>query len=276
MTKEELLRKGVSEDVADEIISAFEDSGQDNSLSLLEKALNKGSDKEESLFKAEEEEEGKEHEKKESKSKEEGEEEEGDDDKDYNEKYMKKYMKRYMKENKKSCSKAAKEVGLFGDDMKKAVDDIDFSAEGAVVEMNDLAPFLKSQMAYNDAMAKAIKEISSQVVLISSQNEQSFDLMEKAARVQVEQAKALDSVFSQPAGRKGVVSTLPMAKAVESASFDKDANSRIYSVLMKATKTGDRTAGQIVSAFESNGKNANKLNTIQRQYVSELLNKEAH
>jgi hypothetical protein len=273
MTKEELLQKGVSEDVADEIISAFEDGGQENSLSLLEKALNKGSDKQESLFKAEEE--GEEKEEKESK-KEEGEEEEEGEDKDYDEKYMKKYMKRYMKENKKACSKAAKEVGMFNDEMKKAMDDIDTGAEGAVVEMNDLAPYLNAQRKFNDTMAKAIKEISSQVILISSQNEQSFDLMEKAARVQVEQAKAIDGVFSQPQGRKGVMSSAvqPMAKAVD--QFVKEDNTRIYSVLMKAVKTGDRTAGQVISVFESCGKNANKLNITQRQYVSELLNKEAH
>ena len=53
LTKEELLEKGVSEDAADEIIAAFEESGSQNSLELLEKALN-DDDKTMSLFKASE------------------------------------------------------------------------------------------------------------------------------------------------------------------------------------------------------------------------------
>lgn len=260
MTKEELLSKGVSENVADEIIAAFEDNGQENSLSLLEKALNKKEDTDESLFKAEK------------KDDEEKKDDDGDDD-DYDEKYMKKYMKRYMKENEKEFEGELKKCSTS---MKKAREDFDMDAEGAVVEMADLKPFLDNQMLMNDTMCKAISNLQAELKVISAQNEESFSIMTKAARVQVEQAKALDSVFSQPAGRKGVIAQVPgtkMQKAVEFAAAD---NAQVYSVLMKATRAGDTTAGLLISAFESAGKNVNSLNPVQKKYISELLIKEAN
>jgi len=254
MTKEELLQKGISEDVADEIVAAFEETENSaNSLLLLEKALNKDSGKQESLFKAKDED---------------GDDEDDDAD-DYNEEYMKKYMKRYMKENKKSCSKAAKEVGLFEGEMKKAIDDIDRDAEGAVIEMVDLAPILDSQREFNESMSKAIQEISSQIAVISAQTEEGFDLMEKAARVQVEQAKALDTVLSQPQGRKGVTANVNMAKAAEIVTPEQ--NQMVYKTLMKAVSSGDKQAGQIISVFESAGKTIRALTPAQRQYVNELM-----
>ena len=259
MTKEELLSKGVSENVADEIIAAFEDNGQENSLSLLEKALNKKEDTDESLFKAADKEEG-----------DKGEEE---DDDDYDEKYMKKYMKRYMKENEKEFEGEMKKSSAS---MKKAREDFDMDAEGAVVEMADLKPFLDNQMSMNDTMCKAISNLQAELKVISAQNEESYSIMTKAARVQVEQAKALDSVFSQPVGRKGLIAQVPetkMQKAVEFAAAD---NAQVYSVLMKATRAGDTTAGLLISAFESAGKNVNSLNPVQKKYISELLIKEAN
>jgi len=250
MTKEELLEKGISEDVADEIIASFEENDS-SSLLLLEKALNKDSERQESLFKA-------------------GDVDDDDDGDDYNEEYMKKYMKRYMKENKKSCSKTAKEVGLFEGEMKKAMESIDYDAEGAVVEMVDLGPILESQGEFNEKMAKAIEEISGQLTVIFAQTEEGFDIMEKAARVQVEQAKALDTVFSQPQGRKGVTATADMAKAAEIAG-NHEQNKLVYETLMKAVQTGDRQAGQIISVFESAGKNIAALSPEHKNYVNSLL-----
>jgi len=259
MTKEELLQKGVSEEAADEIIAAFEaKEDPENSLHLLEKALNEGSHNEESLFKAKDEDDD---------------DEDGGDD--YDEEYMKKYMKRYMSANKKSCGKMAKEVGIFSEDMKKAVSDIDPEANGAIIEMVDLKPILQSQVEFNESLVKALNTISERVTLIADQNEQSFDIMQKAARVQVEQAKALDVFIGQPTGRKGVTSVTPMAKAAEIA-ITPEATKEIYSVLMKATKAGDQKAGLVISTFESCGKKIGMLNADHRQYISELLNKEAH
>jgi len=259
MTRDELLQKGVSEDVADEIIAAFEEAeSPHNSLELLEKALNKDSDKEESLFKAEDKD------------------EDDEDEDDYDEQYMKKYMRRYMQANKKSCGKMAKELGIYGEEMKKAIEDIDTDAEGAVVEMTDLKPFLDSQSEFNEQMTKAIQELSSQIIAITNQTESGFDLLEKAARVQVEQAKAIDGFFSVPQGRKGAVSQgVAMRKAAE-LPVSPEARQHVYSVLMKATKGGDRKAGEIISTFESAGQNINLLSQEQRHYVNELITKEAH
>ena len=150
MTKEELLellQKGITEDVADEIIAAFSDSEDEDSLQALQKALEDNPDKNmDDLVKA---------------AKKGGDEEgdEGDDD-DYDEKFMKKYMKRYMKENKKSSEKTAKEAGLFGDKMEKAIDGIDLDSEAAVIEMEDLKPVLETIGEAIDVMSKAIPELA--------------------------------------------------------------------------------------------------------------------
>jgi len=254
MTKEELLEKGVSEEVADEIISAFdEQSSSENSLEQLEKALSPEA-QESSLFKADDPEE--------------------DEEDDYNEEYMKKYMKKYMKENKSACTKAAKELGLFGGEMKKAIDNFDTDVEGAVVEMAELAPILEKQGEFNEKMAKAIEYIAGQVSLIVDENSKSFDIMQKAARVQIEQAKAMDSFLGQPTGRKGVTATA-MAKASEVAT-DPNHSALVYNVLMKAVKSGDVQAGGVISLFESAGQNINALTDDQKRYVSDLLSKEAN
>jgi hypothetical protein len=159
LTKEELLQKGVSEAVADEIIaSAALESKEDpeNSLQLLEKALNEGSDTkgqeepgEEPLAKAKEEKEKK----------------DDSEDEDYDEKYMKKHMPRYMKENKKACGKVAKEAGLYADELKKAIDEVDKNYDGAIMEMADLKPVLEKIPTVIDSMAKAIEDISRAKIL---------------------------------------------------------------------------------------------------------------
>ena len=264
LTKEELLAKGITEQAADEILAAFDENPESaNSLELLEKALNKDSDTSESLFKA-------------AKKDKDDDDDDDDDDEagkkdDYDEEYMKKHMKKYMKENQKACGKMAKELGIAGESMKKAIDDIDTGVEGAVVEMADLAPFLDAQREFAETMTKAVEEMSGQISLITDKTVSGFDLMEKAARVQVEQAKALDSYLSQPAGKKGVVFNADMAKAAARTIISPENTAEIYKVLMKATKNGDRAAGQVISAFESAGKNVAMLNNEHRAYIHKLL-----
>jgi hypothetical protein len=91
LSKDELLQKGVSEEVANEIIAAFEADPQDeNSLLALQKALDGSDETDQTLSKA----------KGDDKDKDGKDKEPDDDDDDYNEKYMKKHMVRYMKENK--------------------------------------------------------------------------------------------------------------------------------------------------------------------------------
>jgi len=267
-TKEELLEKGVPESAADEIITAFEDGNADeNSLQALAKALEKDSESEE-LFKAEK---GGDDDEKGSKGK--GKKEDDDDDEEeegeYNEKYMRKHMKRYMKENKKHAASSAKEAGIFGDKMEKAVSDFDIDAAGAVVEMEDLKPILDAQTECISAMSKAIQSIADQIVLISDQQEKEFSVMRKAAKVTADQAMAINEWLGKPQGRKGKDSVSEMKKAL--VPIDQNGNKIIYSALMKATQAGNSVAGQILSVFESKGKNANLLNVPQRQFVEKLI-----
>lgn len=260
MTKEELLQKGIDPEVADEIIAAFEETTDGNSLSALQKALD--DDGMDSLFKAKG---GKEGEK----------EEEEEEEEDYNAEYMKKHMKRYMKENKSACAKAAKESGLFEEKLEKAMETFDTSADGAIVEMADLLPILEHQKEFNSAMQKAVEFISGQVLLIASQNEKSFDLMQKAARVQVEQANSLGEFLSVPQGRKGVIASMQKATPAI-AAVTPEGNKLIYQTLMKAVQGGDKMAGQIISVFESNGHDASKLNEVSRKYINDLIQKGAN
>lgn len=268
MTKEELLQKGLSEDDADRIITALEESeNPDNSLQLLEKALNEDSaDTVEPLAKA--------------KAKEKDDESDDEsDDEDYNEKYMKKYMKRYMKENKKSCGKTAKEVGLYAEEMKKAIDEIDTNAEGAIVEMADLAPILKELPEVISNMAKAIQNLSDQNIAITDQNDKAYDILKKAGNLQVDTTKAINDFLTVPSGRKGKVSVhgenLSKGANLDSA-FTKEATDGIYEILLKATKNNDRTAGQVISALESNGKDISKLTRPAKKFINDLMMKEAH
>jgi len=256
-TKAELLEKGISDEVADEIIAAAsEDEGSENSLQALEKAISEPETGE--LFKAKG-------------GKEKGEDEDEDDeDSDYDESYMKKYMKRYMKENKKACGKMAKEAGIFSGNMEKAAE-IDMDAEGAIVEMADLKPILEEQGEFNSRMAKAIETLAEQITYISDQQEKSFDLMQKAAAVQVETAKGMGEFMSVPQGRKGVTASVEMQKGVQ---YTPEMVKVAYTVLMKAVQNKDEKAGMIISAFESSGKRLDRLNSVQRQYINDLIQKE--
>lgn len=254
ITKEELLQKGLSETDADKVIEALAETEdpENNSLQLLEKALNEGSEDkkdEEPLAKA--------------KSKKEDDENEDEEDSEEKE----------MKESKKACGKMSKAT----EDMGKAIDDLDKDMDGAIVEMADLTPILKKIPTVIEFMAKAIEDISGQVMSISKQNEKSFDLMQKAGKVTVETAKSIDGFLSQPTGKKGktAIPKEDMKKASE-VSFSPESINHIYSKLMKATEDGDRKAGLVISAFESAGKDVNKLNPDHRKYIGELLNKEVH
>lgn len=259
LTKDELLQKGVSEEAADEIIAAYEDGNEEDSLQALQKALNDESSDE--LFKAK------------GGNGEESEEEEKEEEKgEYDESYMKKHMPRYMKENKKAVECAAKRMGIFSDKMNKAFDDIDSEAEGAVVEMVDLKPALESIQEGFGEMEKAFVDIANTVLLISEQNQKTYDIMKKAANAQVDQAKNLDEFLGKSNGRKGLTVDANLKKG-EEIVVDGDGNKVIYDLLLKATKEGDQTAGMVLSAFESRGKNANNLNAAQKKYANELLQK---
>jgi hypothetical protein len=120
-------------------------------------------------------------------------------------------------------------------------------------------------------MSKALEEISSVVYTIASQNEKSYGLLQKAAKVTAIQAEGISSFLDQPSGRKGVVATVDMQKASDTANL----NQKVYQVLMKAVYNKDAEAGQIISAFESAGKDVSKLRVEQRNYISELMQKEA-
>jgi hypothetical protein len=254
LTKEELLQKGISAEVADEIIAASaSDEGSENSLQALEKAISTPEEGE--LFKA-----------KGGKEKGEGEDEDGEDS-DYDEAYMRKYMKRYMKENKKACGKMAKEAGIFSGNMEKAAE-LDMDAEGAIVEMADLKPILEEQGEFNSRMAKAIETLAEQVMYISERQDKSFDLMTKAAAVQVETAKGLGEFLSVPQGRKGVTASVEMQKA---SQVTPEMSKMIYSKLMKAVQSGNKDAGMVISAFESSGKNINRLNPAHRAFITQLM-----
>jgi hypothetical protein len=250
ITKEELLQKGISEEVADDIMSKLSNEDEtENSLQALQKAVGGDDDSK--------------------KSKKKKDEDEDDDDEEYDKAYMKKYMKRYMKENEKDD----KDEDDDSKKMKKAIEEVNLDADGAVVEMEDLKPFLNAQSEFNSKMAKAFEDISSKIEVIESRQANSYDLMQKAAKVQIEQANSLSEFMSQPQGRKGVVADIKMQKAVENTA---EQSKIAYEVLMKAVRSGDAMAGQVISVFESHGKNINRLNEPQRAYINKLIaNKEA-
>jgi hypothetical protein len=258
LTKEEMLQKGISEEEADQILSAFEPGSEEDPLQALNKAIS--GDSEEDLFtslnKADDGE---------------GEEEEGKEG--YDEEYMKKYMKRYMKSNGKACTKMMKEVGLIQDDMKKAIDDIDIDADGAVVEMEDLKPFLDSQADFNASMVKAMNDLAGYIDVIVAQNDKSYDLMKKAASVTAIQAEGMGHFLGKSQGRSGVVATQNLEKAggLDISNVSEEQNKTIHSTLMKAVKAGDEKAGTIISVFESVGHDANKMNPAQKKALNDIM-----
>lgn len=256
LTKEELLQKGISEEIADEIIKSYTDNSQeDDSLETLQKALNEGTPATEDLSKAEKK----------------GDKDDSDGEKDdYNESYMKKHMKRYMKEKGKVFEDKDDDSEK---DMKKAIDDIDLNSEGAVVEMTDLAPFLNTLGPIIASMSKAIPELAERIEVVSAQSEKNYDLMQKAAKVTAESAENMSKFLDIPNGRKGEDASVDMQKAQASSSEQRKI---VHGVLMKAVRENDRKAGQIISAFESSGQNINALKPSDKKYVNDLIKKEAN
>jgi len=262
MTKEELLAKGVSEEVADQVIAELDGTGDadDDALLSLQKALDGGSVKTGSLFKAEDEDEDDE--------KEDDEDEDGEKEKD-----MKKYMKKYMKENPEGCKNFMKQFGAkFGDasdKMEKAADDLVLEQDN-IVEMADIAPFVDSQREFNDTMLKAVEFLASRIEVVAKNSEQSFDLMQKAARVTLEQSKLIAADASTPVGRRGVITT-DMQKAV---LLSPDSNKVAYEVLTKAQENRVPGAGEAMMVFESHGKNLASLNSEAKKFIADLIAKE--
>jgi hypothetical protein len=259
VTKESLLAKGLSPAEVDEIISAM--TGQDdNSLLALKKAL----EPDKGLFKAEGEKEGDDIDDKELNG--------DDDDYEAGKKYMKKHMARYMKENKKECRKAAEDAELFGEKkMAKAIEGLDMSADGAVVEMADLSPVLDAIPESYNALTKAINALVEKTELIIAQNDQAFDVMRKAAAVTADTADSMGSFFKTPQGRKGV-QVGDMTKAVPAGSGMDPRE--VYKVLAKAAfNDKDAKAAGILEVFESSGKQIKALNPDRQAYVAELMRK---
>lgn len=254
ITKEELLQKGIDPAVADEILAKLEQSDDSSPLEALNKAL--AGEVELDLFKA----------------KGEGDDGDGDDEgADYDEEYMKKYMKKYMKANKKEAADAAKEVGLFAGEMKKAVDDISPDSEGAVIEMADLAPLLEAIVPAIENMAKAIVSQNERIEVIAAQNAENYSLLHKAAAVTAETAETISGIASTPQGRKGViVSDMSKAKPVGISP------KLVYTALSKAVSQGDKRAGDIGSKFESGGNRFDLLMPEEQKYVNDLIAKEAN
>jgi hypothetical protein len=256
ITKEELLQKGIDPDEVDKIISALEGQSENSSpLEALNKALNENPEMD--LFKA---------------KKGEGDEDEDDeeDGEEYDEKFMKK-MKKYMKSKGKHEEPDGDE-GLFGG-MKKAIEHIDPSSEGAIVEMIDLAPILDTMVDTVENMAKAISSLERKIEVISSQNAESYSLLSKAAAVTAETAEIVTGIGNTPVGRKGAL-VQDMQKAVKTVqTVDSKA---VWTTLVKALNAGDMKAGAIGSKFESSGKRFDFLNSEEQSYVKELMNKEAN
>lgn len=256
MTKEELLQKGITEEELDQYVSSLSsDSQEEDPLPALQKALD-GVPEMDTLLKAE--------------KKEEDDKDDSDEGKEeYNEKFMKK-MKRYMKEK----GKIFKDMKESEKDMKKAVENLDVEEEGgAVVEYSDLAPLLKVLVPAIENMAKAIPELAERIEIVSAQADKNYGLMQKAARVTVEQAKSVNEFLNVPNGRKGVTEKAEMQKAQETS---KEQSGIIYDVLLKAVKEQDRDAGYIISAFESSGRNINSLKPEHKKYIHQLIQKEAN
>ena len=239
LTKELLLAKGLSPTEADEIIAAAGESQDENSLVALKKALEPKS----SLFKADEDEEEEEEEEEEKKDKE------------------------YMKKSRKAADDAEK----CASSLTKAVESIDPAADGAIVEMADLAPVLESIVESNTAMLKAITSLVESNERITRQSEKSFEILHKAAAVTAETAESISGYMDAPQGRKGV-QTSDLSKAGKGGLDPKT----VYIALAKAMQAGDTKAGSILEVFESSGKNIRALNAQRQAYVAELLKKEAN
>jgi hypothetical protein len=201
------------------------------------------------------------------------EDEDDDDEDDGKEKDMKKYMKKYMKENPEGCKKFMKQFGAkFGDasdKMEKAADDLVLEQDN-IVEMADIAPFVDSQREFNDTMLKAVEFLASRIEDVAKKSEGSYELVQKAARVTLEQSKLIAADASTPVGRRGVITT-DMQKAV---LLSPDSNKVAYEVLTKAQENRVPGAGEAMMVFESHGKNLASLNSEAKKFIADLIAKE--
>jgi hypothetical protein len=260
-TKEQLLAKGVTPQDADEIIASTAAGTIVSPIDDLAKALNQTD--ESVLVKAKG---GEGHAEPDDDNKG-GKSDDDDDNKGYDEEYMRKYMKKFMKDNKKECAKAAEEAGINEKELNKAIDDINRSVNGAIVEMEDLNPFLQKQSEFNAGMLKALEFIGERIDLIAGQHAASFDLLTKAASVDLEIARSIDLVSAQPTGRKGVT-----AISADLAKANQPVNEVLaYQTLMKAVHAKDRRAGEIVGLYESSGRKLAALSQKDREYINQLI-----
>ena len=238
MNKEQLMAKGLSPEAADEVIASFAGADAGSPILELHKAVKKGASVD--LFKAEEDDEDDE-------KAGDGDEEDDDD------------------------MEKGEAIEEDEEDLEKAISDFNTSGEGAVVEMADLAPYLRATAKFNKSMLKAVSSLVAENKTIKAQNKELFELMHKAASVQVFTAEALEKAMSLPAGRKGVT-TVPAQELAKAKAISSDAKG-IYVTLEKAMTIGDKRAGFILSAFESVGKRVEKLDQSSRDYISELIKK---
>jgi hypothetical protein len=257
MTKEELLQKGISEDVVDEIMTKFEDKTSENSLQALQKALNKDEDGN-TLFKA---------------AKKGG----NEDEDDYDEEYMKKHMKRYMK-----SQKDVSDTDMYEEKMKKAADDLGEEDYG-IIDAKDMKPYLDTQQEITVELCKAVSSLSEQFEYLKNRNEERneemFDLLKKASQVQVEQAAEIEKFMATPQGKKGITSNVDpkqdLSKAITGEKITPEQNGLIYQTLLKAVKLNkDAIAGQIISRFEAARRNYNELESGHKAYIQKLIHEE--
>jgi hypothetical protein len=253
VTKEELLQKGLSEEEADGVVAKYssEPTLEDDPLQALNKALGqeKATTDKADLNKAEKDE------------------EDDNDEKEYDANYMKKNMKRYMKENKKACQKLMKEMDMYTDKMQKAEEEIDTSSDGVVVEMDDLSPYLTAQNEAFEQLAKAVVSINEQLEVIRDQGVQSYDLMQKAGKVNAMTYETFNKAMSISTGKKGVMASEKMNKAEKL----KENSHNQWEILYKATKAGNIKAGDVIGKFETAGRNINLLNPEDQAFIQNLV-----
>ena len=262
--KEELLKKGIDPDVVEEMVSLVESGRSGGAIEALQKALN--SNGQLSLFKADDDDDDDDVVEPET--------DDGDDDGDgdnYDESYMKKHMKKFMSENQKACKTMIENFADKSEKLEKAISDMDTSSDGAIVAMDDLTPILSAMGDTMEALAKAVHKIGDRLEEFSESQSETYDLLQKASAVTLAVAENSQKTFSQSQGRRGANAFESMAKASVDAAKQPTGKSHIHSVLRKAIEGGDRTAGEIMSVFESTGMNLTVLKPEEKSYIAKLM-----
>lgn len=243
--KDLLLQKGFTEEEADQMITALSEKETQNPLPLLKAVLTKKPDEVFGKAAAKEE-----------------------DDEDYSADYMKKHMKRFMKENKESYTDMEDDSDMAKKKMKKAVEEMDPDADGAVLDMVDLKPYLTAQGKTIETLAKAVKAINETLEVVMTQGAQNYHLAEATAAVNVETAEMLQKAMGKSMGRKGQTVDEKMQKAIETKHADSETK---WQALFKATQNGDPRAGSIIGVFESNNRSTKNLPKSDVLYIDELV-----